>query len=249
MLPTLQIGPLVIQTPGLLLLLGLWLGLSLAEKHVNKHAIAANHIYSFTFLALLTAVVAGRLLHVIRNWGVFSDSPASILSLNPGMLEPFGAILGFTIMLIVFTKRYRYDPWTLLDALAPILAVLMIAVSLANLASGKGYGYPTDLPWAVPLFGEARHPTQIYEMLAAGIVLVVLWPGRRWVKSRPAGVYALSLIAATASNRLIFEAFRADSALTNDGIRSSQVVAWLVLAVALWLSLKIARKDGQDIHR
>lgn len=37
MLPILPIGPLAIQFPGLVILLGLWLGLSLAEQSVQSH--------------------------------------------------------------------------------------------------------------------------------------------------------------------------------------------------------------------
>jgi len=244
MLPTIHIGPLVIQVPGLLLLFGLWLGMSLAEKHSTRHGIQANHVYSFTIATLLCAAVSARLIYVIRNLDNFLNSPASIVSLNPGLLDPFGALLGSSLVLIIFSRRNKYNLWALLDALAPILAVLMITISLANLASGKGYGYPTRLPWAIPLFGASRHPTQIYELIAAGIVLAVLWPGNRRVQFQRTGVYALCVIAATAGCRLIFEAFRADSDLITGGLRSMQVTAWLVLAVSLWLISRRTRQDG-----
>ena len=248
MLPTLQIGPLAIQVPGLLLLIGLWLGMSLAEKYSTRHGIMANHIYSFTFTAILSAAVIARLFYVIHYLDKFIDNPVNILSLNPGLLDSFGAVTGLAIIFIFFTRRYKYDPWDFIDALAPILVVLMIAVNLANLASGKGYGYPTNLPWAITLYGESRHPTQIFEMTAAGIVLGVFWPGSRRVQFQQAGVYALFVVAATAGSRLIFEAFRADSDLITGGLRSAQVTAWMVLAVALWLISRRVRKNGQDIH-
>ncbi len=248
MLPTLQIGPLAIKVPGLLLLIGLWLGMSLAEKYSTRRGIQANHIYSFTFGAILAAAVTARLFYVIRYLDNFIDNPVNIFSLNPGLLDPFGAVIGLALIFIFFIRRYKYGTWDFIDALAPIMAVLMISVYLANLASGKGYGYPTDLPWAITLFGDSRHPTQIYEMITAGIVLAVLWPGTRRAQFQQAGVYALYVIAATAGSRLIFEAFRVDSDLITGGFRSAQVTAWMVLAAASWLISRRARKNGQDIH-
>lgn len=235
MLPILQVGPLAIQLPGLLLLLGLWLGLSLAEKHAQRHAVTPNQVYTITFAALIAAGLLARLVYVMRNLSVFTHSPGGIIALNPGLLDPWGAILGVGLVTFYFIRRYKLEPWSLADALAPILAVLMIAGHLANLASGSGFGAPSNLPWAIYLLGEWRHPTQVYELLAAGVVLLVFWPGRQPTFNNPPGRYALSVIAATAGCRLLFEAFHGDSRFISGGLRSVQLISWLILAFAFWL--------------
>ncbi len=53
---------------------------------------------------------------------------------------------------------------------------MMLAVPLANLASGDAFGAPSSLPWAIELWGAARHPVQIYEAVAAGLILWVCRP-------------------------------------------------------------------------
>jgi phosphatidylglycerol:prolipoprotein diacylglycerol transferase len=158
MLPILQIGPLAIQLPGLLLLLGLWLGLSLAEKYSHHQRMSPNQVYTITFSALAAAGLSARLVYVLRNISTFTHSPGGIISLNPGLMDPWGAILGAGLVTGYFIRRYKLNPWSLCDALAPILAVLMIAVHLSNLASGRGFGAPSSLPWAIYIFGEWRHP-------------------------------------------------------------------------------------------
>jgi phosphatidylglycerol:prolipoprotein diacylglycerol transferase len=235
MLPILQIGPLAIQLPGLLLVFGLWLGLSLAEKYSHHHSVAPNQVYTITFTTLVAAVLSARLVYVIRNISAFAHSPGGIISLNLDLLDPWGAILGAGLVSGYFIRRYKLNPWSLCDALAPILAVLMIAIHLSNLASGNGFGAPTSLPWAIYLFGEWRHPAQIYELIAAGMVLAIFWPGSRRIYFIPAGRYALTMIAATAGCRLFLEAFRGDSPIISGGLRSAQVIAWLILALTLWL--------------
>lgn len=235
MLPILHVGPLAIQLPGLLLLFGLWLGLSLAEKHSPRQGITANQIYTITLVALLSAAIAARTVYVMRNLPAFLDNLGGIFSLNQDLLDPWGGILGVGLSIIYFLRRYKLNFWSLLDALTPILAVFMIAIHLSNLASGNGYGIPSTLPWAIHLFGEWRHPTQIYELITAGIILAILWPGKLRINNSTKGLYATKFIAASAGSRLFFEAFRDDSTIIQGGFRSEQVISWLILAVALWM--------------
>ena len=53
MLPILQVGPLAIQAPGLILLLGLWLGLALAERTAHYWGVPGKTLYNLAFMALI----------------------------------------------------------------------------------------------------------------------------------------------------------------------------------------------------
>jgi len=234
MLPILHIGSLAIQLPGLLLLLGLWLGLSLAERYSPRRGVSTNQIYTITLVAIVSAIISARVIYVFRNITIFLHTPGGIFSLNKDLLDPWGAILGAGLCILYFTRRYKLNAWSLFDALTPILAVLMMAVHLSNLASGAGFGTPTDLPWAIYLIGEWRHPTQIYELITAGIILAILWPGRSRTLNSTKGLYALNFVAASAGSRLFFEAFHGDSTIIQGGFRSEQVISWLILATTLW---------------
>ncbi len=105
-------------------------------------------------------------MHSLRN-------PISIISLNPGLLDIWGGILVAVLVGLVYTQRKQIPLLSALDALTPLLAVLMIAVPLSNLASGEAYGNPTTIPWSIYLWGMHRHPTQIYEALAAMLILIL----------------------------------------------------------------------------
>ena len=90
MLPVLQIGPLALQTPGLILLAGIWLGLWLAERSAHRHGIEPAHLYNLALLALLSGLVGGRLFYVLFYPSAFAASPRSIFSLNPGLFDIWG---------------------------------------------------------------------------------------------------------------------------------------------------------------
>jgi phosphatidylglycerol:prolipoprotein diacylglycerol transferase len=111
------------------------------------------------------------------------------------------------------------------------------------MASGDAFGAETSLPWAIELWGAQRHPTQIYEVLAAGLIFWLIWEIRR--KTRVAGYLFLIFVALTASSRLIIEAFRGDSIIAYGSVRSAQLGSLLVLAVALVGMHFLARAQTQ----
>lgn len=234
MLPVLNIGSLAIQFPGLLLLLGMWLGLSLAEKTVHHHKMNTNDLYNLVFAILIGAVISARLVFILNYPSAFIKSPLSIFSLSPELLDSWGGIAGGVLVGILFMQRRKLQILPTLDALVPALAVLAIFIALADYASGNAFGSTTDVPWGIELWGAVRHPTQIYQAIAATIILALAKSKQELFIELPDGIYFLVFVAASAASWLFLEYFRGDSILLPGGIREAQVVAWFILAGCLW---------------
>ena len=128
MFPILQIGPLAIQTPGLILLIGLWLALSLSERAAVRLGLNPNTLYNMALLALVGGLVGARLSYVARYPEAFAASPASLLSPNPGLLDAWGGIAGAVLLGLIYGQRKGLPLWPTLDALTPGLAVLGVAL-------------------------------------------------------------------------------------------------------------------------
>jgi phosphatidylglycerol:prolipoprotein diacylglycerol transferase len=241
MFPVFQIGPLSLQAPGLILLIGLWLGLIIAERLAPNFKANPNHIYNLVFVTLGTGILGARLSYVLENLEVFLHSPLNLFSLNPGLLDPIGGIAVGLVVAIIYVNRKQIPLWTTLDALTPFLAVVWIAWGLSNLASGKAFGSETLLPWGIDLWGATRHPTQVYQILAGLFTLMIIWPGRSPAKSacHVPGETIWLFSAWSSAAWMLVEALRGDSILLPGGVRAAQVVAWLVLAVSLWRLGKI----------
>lgn len=233
MFPVLHLGPLAVRTPGLLLLLGLYLGLTLAERHSSVRGMKADHIYNLTFIAFVAGALGARLSFAAQHVDLFKGSPLNLVSLDTTLLDPFGGIALGLIAVLVCGQRKKLSLWPTLDAFTPVLAVFAVSVGLANLASGNAFGAPTSLPWSINLWGATRHPSQVYETLAALVILFVAWVLFR--KDLPPGRLFLQFVIYSAGARLFLEAFRGDSVLVFGGIRLAQIVAWAVLALSLWL--------------
>jgi len=230
MLPYLQLGPLLLQLPGLALLAGVWFLISLAERDAKKLKLSADAVTNVVFVALIGGIIGARLAYALRYFSAYLDKPLSLFSLNPQTLAaPEGAVIGL-LAAVVFAQRKNLTLRSTLDALTRGLAAFMIAVGVAHILSGDAFGAPTTLPWAIDLWGAARHPTQIYETILAIGVLGALW---RKIPSGD-GTLFLQLVAFSAGARLFLETFRGDSAIWWGGVRAAQGISLLVLLLALY---------------
>jgi len=233
MLPILQIGPLALRTPLLLALLGLYVGLSLAERRLAKDALSVGQLNTLVFLGLGCGLIVARLAFALQHWALFVETPLSLIALDGGLLDPWVGGAAGIIAMLIYGQRQKLSLWATLDALTPLLAVWVIFLSLAFLASGELYGTPTNLPWGVELWGAKRHPIALYHALAGTTILVSLWG--KFGKGNFAGQVFLHYILLTAAVWLFLEAWRANSPLLPGGIRAIQALAWLVMGFAFWL--------------
>ena len=234
MLPGIHIGPVMIQLPGLALLVGLWLSMEIASRHAVRLRLSGETVANVIFWGVGAGVVAARLGYAARFPDVFLQAPLSLLALNPQTLDWPTGLLGGLVAMWVYVQR-KHLPWRpTLDALGMGLATMAVFVSLAHVFSGDAYGTPTQLPWGIELWGAKRHPTQIYELLLT--LAVLAWVGERARKSlRGDGTVFLETVGLLAAVRLLVEAFRGDSVTIANGIRVAQVAALVILLVVLWL--------------
>jgi prolipoprotein diacylglyceryltransferase len=252
MLPILQIGPLALPTAALLLLAGFWLGLDLTEKQASKFGANPSAIYNMTLAAMVAGIIGARLAYAARAPEAFLQSPLSLLSLTPQMLDAAGGLASAVLAALVYMRLAKMAFWPTLDAAVSLLSVLAVALGLAHFASGQAFGAPADLPWSIDLWGMPRHPAQIYETLAALLVAAAVWQPAVW---QPAAIWPVAVwqradtgpvwrstpgmrfwlfLALSAFARLILESFRGDSTLWLNTFRTAQAAAWLVLAISLW---------------
>lgn len=228
MFPILQLGPLAIQTPGLMLLLGLWIGLSLAEREAKRLNQDSEAIYNLAFTGIIAGLAGARLSYVARYPAVYAADPLSLFSPNPSTLS---AVEGFLIALLamwVYMQRRKMNLRLTLDSFAPMVAVMAIAIALAHLASGDAFGAPAKLAWSIFLWEEWRHPSQVYELIAALAALLVWWRLPR----AGDGVTLWIVVALLAAATLFLEAFRGDSQLFFS-FRVNQLWALIVLTWSL----------------
>jgi phosphatidylglycerol---prolipoprotein diacylglyceryl transferase len=231
MFPVLQIGSVVLPVPTLALLIGVLAGIWLAEKEAARLKLPAEAVSYLILISLGAGLIGARLGYVARYLSIYAADPLAILSPSGGALVPEVGFLLAGVAALIYGHRRALPLQPTLDALAPGLAMMGMALGVAHLASGDAFGAPAHLPWSIYLWSAYRHPSQIYEILAALVVLLIWWLAR--LRLPAAGFGFLLVVALSAAARIFLEAFRGDSQVLAGGLRAPQVWGLLVLGLCL----------------
>jgi phosphatidylglycerol:prolipoprotein diacylglycerol transferase len=232
MFPTLTLGPFTLPVPGLLQILAVWLTLELAGRQAARLGLQPLYVYNTGLIGLVAGVAGARLAFVLQHLDAYSAAPLEIILPNlPGSFAVVpGVVIG--LLAVALYVRVRGIAWRdLADAYAVAAPALVAVLALADLAGGTAYGMPTDLPWAIPLWGANRHPTQVYELIAALFIGAIVVRDKRPY----AGHTALLFVALYGVARTGIEGLRGDSWLLPGGWRGAQVLALAAATVALVL--------------
>ncbi len=227
MAPVLQVFGIAIQTYPLAILIAAAGGLWLAARTAQDLATDGSRVYDLGFYALLATALGARLTYVVIHLSAYAEAPLSALSLTPTALSwPGGAAIGLLVALM-YGRRHRMLPEVTLDALAPGAALALAIERVGAFLGGIGLGAPTTSPWGIDLWGQVRHPLQVYEALTLLVILAALWR-RRTDRPLDGHLFALFVFLYAAS-RLFLEAYREQTPLILGGVRAVQVAALAIM--------------------
>jgi phosphatidylglycerol---prolipoprotein diacylglyceryl transferase len=246
MQPEIDLGPVTLQTFGIMFALGFVAAGLLVARRLRELGKPVDWAYEMIFAALVGGIVGSRLDFVIQNYDEVSDDVLGNLFSGSGLVW-YGGVIGGAVGVLLWARWRRMLNLTLLDICAPGLAIGYAVGRIGCQLSGDGdYGIPWDGPWAmaypdgtVPTDQEV-HPTPIYETLAMGLVAYVLWRLRD--RFQPGLLFALYLVLAGAE-RLLVEFVRRNDEVAL-GLTQPQLLSIAMIAAgAVWLAAKARRGE------
>lgn len=243
MFPVLQLGPFSLPTYPLALLLAGWIALEIGARAAQRLGVDGDHVYNAGLYGLVAGGIAARFGHVIVYWPAYRSQPLEVFGFNTSAFLLWPGIVGALAVAGWYIYRRRLPFAGMLDAIAPGLLVGVAIAQIGALLAGRAYGAPTNLPWAVNLWGVARHPSQAYEALAAlaiaGLTLQMIRQG-----GRP-GTTALIALAGYGLSRWLLEPFRAAeiSPVILGGLRAAQVWGLGMALATLWGLRRLTAQD------
>lgn len=197
------------------LLLGWWMMRSMARKASGW--VTAEAVDDFLTWATLGVILGGRLGYVIFYKPLYYlQNPSEILMVWEGGMAFHGGLIGVIVAIALFAWKRSIPVLHLGDLVCGVVPIGLFFGRIANFINGELFGRPTnpeDVPWAMvfPHGGPlARHPSQIYEALLEGLVLLIIvqivWrtPALRARHGLVAGVF----LAGYGLARFIVEFFR-----------------------------------------
>jgi phosphatidylglycerol:prolipoprotein diacylglycerol transferase len=245
--PEIELGPLTLQSFGLMFALAFLAAGVLVGVRLRELGRPVDWAYEMAFAALLGGVVGSRLYFLVENWSTVSDDLLGNVFSGSGLVW-YGGAIGGALAVAAWAWYRGFLGLVLLDVAAPALALGYAVGRVGCQLSGDGdYGRAWDGPWAmaypdgtVPTTEEV-HPTPVYEALAMGLGAWLLWRLRD--RFRPGVLFALYLLYAGAE-RFLVEFVRRNEEVAV-GLTTAQLEsAAMMLAGGVWIYLA-RRRHGR----
>jgi len=244
----LALGPLVLRWYALAYIGGLVIGWRWARRLAQRAPAVATPLQVDEFLtwATIGVVLGGRLGYVLFYQPArYLAEPLEIFAVWHGGMSFHGGMLGVAIATVLFCRRQAIPLWGFADRVAVVVPVGLGLGRIANFMNGELWGReaPAWLPWAIRFDGAGtalRHPSQLYQALLEGLVLLVVMVvlSRREAIRARAGLLTGVFLTGYAIARIVGEFFRAPDPFLGflfAGATMGQVLSLPMLAAGLVL--------------
>ncbi|MBI4493645.1 MAG: prolipoprotein diacylglyceryl transferase [Chloroflexi bacterium] len=248
--PTLvALGPLLITWHGFFTAVGVAAGVWLAARLATQRGLDADELMNVAMWGIVGAVVGSRLVHVIDQWGYYSQNPLAILRIYEGGLAIWGTVIGGPLAGAIYAWRKHLRVGQFADLAAPALALGLAIGRIGDIINGEHHGLPApDFPLAVVYvhpntLGELNVPVHLavgYEMLwdllAMGVILWLLGLPRGNRSRLPAdGMVFWGLVLLYSVGVFVIRFWRVDAPLWAWGLTQAQLLAVGGFVVSIWL--------------
>jgi phosphatidylglycerol---prolipoprotein diacylglyceryl transferase len=244
--PRIELGPLTLQTFGLMFAFAFLAAGLLVGRRLKELGKPVDWAYEMVFAALIGGIVGSRVYFLVQNFSEVRHDLLGNLFSGAGLVW-YGGLIGGALAVIAWAWYRDFLGLRLLDLAAPALALGYAIGRCGCQLSGDGdYGKAWDGPWAmsypdgtVPT-DQTVHPTPIYETLAMGLGAWVLWQLRDRV--RPGILFAIYLLYAGAE-RFLVEFLRRNET-DAIGLTTAQLESLaMIVAGAVWIAI-VSRRHG-----
>lgn len=227
-----QIGPFAIRWYGVMMATMVLTGAAMAYRFGPRFGIPQEFLERITVPFVIVAFIGARIGYVLSHLAEFGQ-PLEILRIDHGGLSSHGAIIAGLLALWVVSRPSGISLWNLTDAIAWTIPLGNIFVRFGNFMNGELYGDLTTVPWAVRFSGIPghRHPLQLYEMLWAGIILLVAI--RLAYRRAFAGQIFWTVVVLSSLGRIFFDLFRSGDRIWGV-LTLGHIPAILFTLIGLW---------------
>ncbi len=150
-----SVGPLLVWTRAIFLLLGVWLSLEFFLRLARSAHLSLEHFREHAWAYLVAFLLGGRVFAILAQYRVYLRDPLRVFLFWDGGFSFLGAAIGIGFLLHWVTRHHRSTFLQWLDALLPATALGLGFDWLGKFFAGQAYGRPTDMFWGVTY--EAMH--------------------------------------------------------------------------------------------
>ncbi len=184
-----SIGPIHVRWYGVMYVLGFIASYFLLQKQERSKQIGlvGTAAQDLIFYLAVGVIVGGRLGYILfyeyNDLLAYIKNPLEIIATWHGGMSFHGGLIGCVIAGWIFSRRRKMPFAALADSVIVTCPIGLGLGRLGNFINGELLGRPSNVPWAMifPAGGPIpRHPTQLYEALAEGLLLfIIMWSLRK----------------------------------------------------------------------
>jgi phosphatidylglycerol:prolipoprotein diacylglycerol transferase len=241
--PEIELGPITIQTFGLMFALSFVVSGWIVGLRLKELGSPVDWAYELILAAAVGGIIGAKLWFSVVEGEWSADQVFS----GTGLVW-YGGALGGAAAVALYARWRGFLNLNLLDLCAPALAAGYAVGRIGCQLSGDGdYGKPTDAFWGmgypdgvVPTPpGVEVHPTPIFETVLMGALAIVLWKLRdRFAPGTLFGIY----LVFSGLERFLIEFLR-----TNEDVLLGMTLAQLtsIVSIAIGSAMIVAYKDRE----
>lgn len=228
MYPFLQLGPITISTYFLIISIAATIGAVWFLRRNSAQDLSRVIAIDFTLVAMISGFIGARLLHVLyEEPEYYRGSILRIFEVWNGGFVFLGGVLGGVAGVYSYCLLRKVPFLMMLDLAVIPLSFAYALGRIACFFNGCCFGRRCELPWAMTLNGEHRHPTQLYASFWEFAVLAILIAMQPRLKDsgRLVGLWLIL----HSIGRILMESFRDDP--RGDMIMGLSLATWMSAAM------------------
>ncbi|MCH4182227.1 MAG: prolipoprotein diacylglyceryl transferase [Prevotella sp.] len=275
-----HIGPVTLRWYSMCWLVGLILGYLLMKKLYQQQHIPEEKFDPLIIYIFVGVLVGARLGHCLfyqpdyflTSWDHIIEMILPIRHMPDGGwkltgyegLASHGGVIGMFIGIYLYCRRNHVGWWIVLDNMGICSGITAMFIRLGNLMNSEIIGRVTDVPWAFIFVQDdnyPRHPGQLYEAIAYGIIFLIIYTfyRKKGPKTIGSGFYFGLCLALIFTFRFLIEYTKEIQEPFEAGLPldMGQVLSIPLVAIGIWsictskkrnakLSINEERKMSQE---
>lgn len=256
-----SIGPINIYWYGFFILLATLASLTVSLYLAKLYKIKTDTMIDLAFWLIIGGLLGARLYEALLELPYFLANPLSIFKIWQGGLAIHGAIIGGLLALWLYTKKNNFNFFQLAGIIITALPLGQAIGRWGNYFNQELFGYPTALPWGIPIKAANRsveyfnsqyfHPVFLYESIGNFLIFTILFILHYLIikKNKTNNIFYFTLLVLYfllySCLRFFTEFIRIDATLIIFGLRFPQLISLIIIffslsyfALHIWLKIK-----------
>lgn len=244
MLPEIcKIGPFIIYSYGLMLVLAFFVCSYLASLQAKKEGIDPDIIFNLCFVVFICGIIGARIFYVLNHLVDYLHNPLEIFMLQRGGLAWFGGVIFGSLSAVIFIKNKKLSILKVSDLIIPFIALGQAIGRIGCLLNGCCYGRESAYGIYFQVFDQYLIPTQLYSSLLLLLIFFIL----RFIQKRK---HAIGLVFAAylflyPIKRFFIEYLRNDTPRIYYGLTIFQVLSLVMFVISILIFAIIFRNKNK----